>query len=389
MSVITVPIVSEFSRRMPDPVFRDRKMDRYIFFCRAKDVPPDVPRDPNPRHQNIDRGIYLDVGKSLRNELGTEGTFHLKNKGITVIAKKVRETEKGSYEILLETGQGIVDGAHTYDVIRKAILDGECPDNQYVRIEVLTGVESDLISEIAGGLNTAMQVQAMSLANLEGKFDWLKKVLKPNYREVVVFRENEEGEFDVRDVVALLTLFNIELYPNDGSEYPLKAYTSKSATLEQYIKHMRSFERMAPIVNDILELHDHVHVLTRVEHNKASGKAGKLAFVRGRKRGEFTLPFTGQKTKYMLFDGALYPMLGAFRWMVQKDKDTGQMVWKSNDGLEGVLALLKKVGSELMRSTQDKSVALGRNPNAIGKDRGHWENLFKTVALREMQGPSC
>jgi len=90
----------------------------------------------------------------------------------------------------------------------------------------------------------------------------------------------------------------------------------------------------------------------------------------------------------MLFDGALYPMLGALRWMVRIDKDTGKMVWKCGDGLDGVLAILKKVGSELMRSTQDKSVALGRNPNAIGKDRGHWENLFKTVALRQMQRES-
>jgi hypothetical protein len=39
-----------------------------------------------------------------------------------------------------------------------------------------------------------------------------------------------------------------------------------------------------------------------------------------------------------------------------------------------------------MRSTKGKSEDLGRKPNAIGKDRGHWENLFKTVALREMQG---
>jgi len=251
MSAKSVPIKSEFSRRMPDPVFRDRKMERHILFCRAKDLPPDLPKDPNPRHQNIDRGIYIEVGKSLRNQLGSENTFHLKNKGITVIAKDVQEIEKGNYEILLEPGHGIVDGAHTYEVIRKAVVDEECPDDQYVRVEILTGIEPDLVTEIAGGLNTAMQVQTMSLANLEGKFDWLKQTLNPELRKAVVFRENEKGDFDVRDVVALLTLFNVALYPTDNAEYPLKAYTSKAVTLEQYLKNIDSFQKMELIVNDI------------------------------------------------------------------------------------------------------------------------------------------
>jgi hypothetical protein len=385
VSNTTVTIRADFARRIPDPVFKDRGMERHIMFCAARDLPTGIPKDANPREQKTDRGIYRDVKKSLLNELGTPGTFHLKNKGITILAREVKEASKGVYAVVIEPGQGIVDGGHTY-----AIIDenrAECPPEQYVRLDVLTGVESGLVSEIAGGLNTAMQVQPMSLENLKKSFDWLKEILHKDYSGVIDFKENEEGEADVRDVIALLTLFNVELYPNDGQEYPIKAYTSKAATLDQYVKQMESYKRMAPIVKDILQLHDEVHLHARPLHNAEGGKAGKLSFMKSRTRGKkmFSLPFTEKQTKYMLYDGALYPMLGAFRWMVKVDPATKKMVWKTAGGLGDVLALLDRVGAALMRSTLDKSVALGRNPNAIGKDRGHWENLFKTVALAQLQ----
>jgi len=385
MSYETVVLTAEFSRRIPDPVFRDRRMQRHIFFCRASALPPNLPKDPNPRGQNVDRGIYREVAKSLMNESGTPGTFHLKNKGITIIADDVDELGDGKYELRFMQGQGIVDGAHTYEIINS--YRDECPDNQYVRVEVLTSIDNDLITEIAGGLNTAMQVQSMSLANLAGEFDWIKQALEgTEFADKIAYRENEHANVDVRDVVALLTLFNVELYPHDGQDYPIKAYTSKAYTLEQYLKHKKSFQKMRPILEDIFRLHDKVHLVARDQHNKAGGKAGALAFMKARKRGAFILPFTGQETKYMLYDGALYPMLGALRWMVQLDGQRERMVWKTEDGINGVIRLLENVAAELMRSTLDKSTALGRNPNAIGKDRGHWENLFKTVALREMMG---
>lgn len=383
-----VTIKSEFSRRIPDPVFRNRQTERLICFCKANSLSPDFPKDPNPRRQNIDRSIYRDVAKSLTNELGTPGTFHLKNKGITIIADKVHELEeKGSYAIIMKDGQGIVDGAHTYEIIKKAIDDNECPAEQYIRIEVLIGFDEELIPEIAGGLNTAMQVQRMSLSHLEGKFDWIKEALKSTkFSNRIAYRENEKRNADVRDVVALLTLFNVKLYPNDKNDYPLKTYTSKAHTLEQYLKNIPVFENMmSSILIDILTLHDLVHKEARKQHNKMGGRTGKLAFVKSRKRGEFELPFTGDNSKHMLFDGALYPMLSAFKWMVVIDEDSNVMKWRGDEGFKGVCNLLKEIAAELMQSTKDKSDALGRNPNAIGKDRGHWENLFKTVALRQMQ----
>jgi hypothetical protein len=113
------------------------------------------------------------------------------------------------------------------------------------------------------------------------------------------------------------------------------------------------------------------------------GKYGNLSFVESKARGEFTFPFTSETNKYRLMNGALYPMLGAFRWMVDKDPKTGKSRWRG--GFRNVLRLWESAAAELLRATVQTSVELGRNPNAIGKSRNHWSNLYTRVALRDLQ----
>src|SRR5207302_8201818 len=108
--------------------------------------------------------------------------------------------------------------------------------NQYVKVEVLTALDSNLAVEIAGGLNTAVQVQRMSLADLGKEFDWIKEELEmANFLQHVAFKQNEAKEFDARDVIRLLDLFNIPEFPNDGTTYPIRAYTSKESVLKHYL----------------------------------------------------------------------------------------------------------------------------------------------------------
>lgn len=162
------------SRRMPDPTYKGA--DRHIILVRAEDVPENLPRATNPRESRIDRGIYKDVKQSLLNENGSANAFHLKNKGITIIADDVKRLNDGVFQVQIQSDQGIVDGGHTYKVAQTSkaeILSGGRDEKieQYLKFEILTGVPRDLWPEIAGGLNTAVQVQTMSLANLENKFD--------------------------------------------------------------------------------------------------------------------------------------------------------------------------------------------------------------------------
>src|SRR5438094_3076993 len=87
MNSSTFTFKTQAARRIPDPIFPGSS--RHIFLCACQDMPKDLPKGANPREQNIDRGIYRDVMSSLLNEDCTPNTFHLKNKGITILAEEV------------------------------------------------------------------------------------------------------------------------------------------------------------------------------------------------------------------------------------------------------------------------------------------------------------
>jgi hypothetical protein len=371
-------------RKFPDPFNKisDYRIEHYIFICKASYLPHGIPLDPNPREQKTSKAIYKDVKESLLS--ASDLTFHLKNKGITVLAQSVDLDErKGMARITFREGDGIVDGGHTYAIIKES--KGEIPDNQYVKLEVLTGVPKELIEPIAQGLNTSVQVSQMSLDNLEGKFEWIKEEIKgENYETLIAYKDNAEGFFSARDIVALLTLFNVELFPESESYHPKIAYTSKAECLRRFEEHEASYKKLQPILRDILELYDYVQLQAKEPYNsKYKGKFEGLAFVQKRERGKYPYIFLGKEAEYRIADGALYPILGAFRFLVEdKGKHFG---WKLRSFNE-VKKFFDGIGAELIMSTKGTSDSRDKNPNSIGKDDTHWQNLYKTVALEYFQG---
>ena len=374
------------ARRMPDPTIDGAS--RHLFLVRAEDIPQGLPKAPNPRAQRIDHGIYKDVRRSLLNEDGTPNTFHLKNKGMTLLASAVREIDNSTYEVDFGTEQGIVDGGHTYEIVLAAhdqiaeTSENGAPIDQFVKLEVLTGVPQDLWVEIAGGLNTAVQVQEMSLANLKHEFDWIRQLIASEpYANKIAFKENEaDAAYDVRDVIVLLEMFNVIDYPNDGEEHPTKTYNNKGEVLDRYLSDTAKYKRLAPILKDILYLHDHISLTARDKHNERGGRAGRLSFVDQKKRGQWEFVFIGKHGPYRLTRAALFPMLGAFRWMV---KDTPKGVeWRG--GFDQVLKIWDESASELMRATHATTEEYGRKLTALGKSRNHWSTLHSTVATHEL-----
>lgn len=385
----TFKLIAPYARRFPDPIHGSSQgTTRHIFFVPARQIPPDVPKDANARSSNIRRRVYREVEKSLLNAEGEPDTFHLKNKGMTWIAESVTKVGEGEYDIEIVDGQGIMDGGHTYDIIVKD-RDQPIPASQFVKIEVLTDIPEPWIPEIAGGLNTAVQVQPMSLDNLRGDFDWVKDELKSEpYFESLAWKENDPGDFDARDLVAIMTLFNIYSFPNESdADQPIEAYERKSSALQRFEDRPQEYEKLRPILKDILWLHDTVRRDAREHWNASGGKAGALAFVEARKRGEFEFPFTGKSAQFRLMNGALYPMLGAFRWMVEENPKNGKARWRG--GRRALENRWEASAAELMRMTVQTSNDLGRNPNAVGKSRSHWANLHARVALRDVTASSA
>lgn len=390
---------SDYSRHYPDPLNKTEegnpyKIEHHIFVIRAIDVPSGMPMTPNPRAQRIDKGIYKEVTESLKNT--AELSFHLKNKGITMLAHQVEysSTDKKIATVSFGENDGIADGAHTYKIILAAQEEGTCPEDQYVKFEIITGVPQEMAVDITGGLNTAVQVDDASLMNLEGSFEWVKEALKKEpYAEQISYKQNEEGKFDIREILGLMTLFNVNKYPYP--QHPKDAYVSKAKCLDAYKADPDSFKMLTPLLRDILSLHDYVHLMSRKRYNDVMG--GRAAAMKGvyatRKRGNYEFIFIGNeaagrlpgvKLNAMLYDGVLYPMLGALRFLVEQKQGEKTYSWKLKSFNE-VKSFFDEIAPELVNTTYNTCRTYNNKPNPVGKDNNHWDNMYKTVALAYLQ----
>lgn len=385
-SLSKVILNADFSRRFPDPLNQNINGDQlniehHILLCKALELPSGISKSPNPREQRIDRSLYKEVRNSLDN--ADDLSFHLKNKGITLLAHEVEYSpDRKIATVYLGENDGIVDGGHTYEIVLKSKSEGTCPAGQYIKFEILTGIPQSMGAEITGGLNTAVQVDDASLMNLEGKFDWIKQILAPtDFGDRIAYKQNEDGAYDIREILGILTLFDVNKFPYPA--HPKDAYVSKAKCLDIYdTDDGRSLKMLAPILIDILQLHDYVHISSRDKYNDVNG--GRAAGMKGvyatKKRNTYEFIFIGEERDYRLYDGALYPMLGALRFLVEQKPGEKCYSWKLKS-LNEIKDFFDEIAPELVATTYKTSLIYGRKPNPIGKDENHWDNMYKTVAL--------
>jgi len=391
MSVTTHKLRVAEARRIKHPIFPT--VEKHTFLVQAKELPSGIRTDANARDpEGLNRRVYREVHESLMGRDAMPGSFDLMNKGIVCLADAVRRIDDHTYEITIRDGQGIVDGGHTYKIICDAQDDADIPDEQYVEIQVRTGVDDRLITDISRGLNTGMQVKDHSIANLAGKFDWIKEELQYEpYFNRIAWSESDKGDYDIRDVICVMESMNIMDYPNDSGSHPVTAYEKWSVPTKKFSDDFDSadgdlsrskYYKLKPILKDALKLFDKIRRDFREVYNDADlGKAGALDIVeeaKGKSKA-FDFPFAGlEPAQYRLTKGALYPIFAAFRNALKIDDD-GFVRWSR--GFSGTLSLWENVAPELAKQTKQATKDYGHKPDVLGKNRGHWTNMHQTVEL--------
>lgn len=393
-----IPVSQDHIRSLKNP--HDESLTIIHTFVKIRDMANGkIPDRINPRsHEKIKAKSR--VPQAIRDTLEVNPKlFHLLNRGCLIIAHKAwydNKTKTLHFIVESEDQHGMVDGATTDRVL--AGLKDKCnladfsklkPDeipaefkDSYIHLEIIAGyMADDTRLKLAEARNTSEQVKGFSMEDLGGGYDWLKAVLKHSqFNDKICYCENEPNPVDIRKVLGLLTLFHPSWKKKDQD--PVVAYTGKGTVIKQYRKPewKVNYEKLAPVVIDILSLYDHVHCNFQKQYMKKYGANSKLGL---RKEVRYIqtpnpakeLPLTGSKTRYVLPDGWLYPLLAAFReLLVWPRNGRGEVSWSLNP-----FEYFDEHGHNLVADVVEQSEALGSNPNSTGKSRMLWSGLRRTV----------
>lgn len=387
----TIKFHIESLRKIPNPYRQgtsDGTPEMYVAICDVKDLPSDIPMKTNPREQKLTTNVAKKIKESLLRE---DEKFYLLNRGLLVSVSSLTFNNYNNELTLNFTDDeyhGDIDGGHTYRIINENSETLE-RGSQYVKIEILLGVES-IFQELAAARNTSAQVQDKSIAELEKKFDIIKGVVfapESKIKSKVYFKENEPGDVDVADLVAILSMFNLKQYPS-REDAAVASYSSKKKCIDNYIHEYdlngknidNPFVKMQHVMMDILDLYDLIeeNMGKFYKEKISSGKYGavKGVGIKNDKNQEFfKSKFFKRDLDYTSPNGFIYPILGAFRALLQEGPD-GYYRWKKDPK-----ETLMKVGADLVFTTVDRSRTLGNNPQSVGKDSGNWKQLYLTVLL--------
>ena len=138
---------------------------------------------------------------------------------------------------------------------------------------------------------------------------------------------------------------------------------------------------MKNIMSDIFKLYDHLEKNMRKYYSNgvSNKKYGAVTGVTAKKEGKeaFKTKFYQEDMDYLTPNGFIYPILGAFRALLKEEN--GLYYWKKEP-----ITVMDKIGAELVSSTINMSRELGNNPNATGKNKTLWMNLYMMVCIELM-----
>lgn len=145
-------------------------------------------------------------------------------------------------ELSDKNNHGLLDGGHTFKVIRNyidSLSEEEIDDfNAFVKMELIEGIaDHNEAVDIVSARNTSTQVREQSIQELKKAFESIHNVLDSTpygdriaYKETEYTEEGSKKDIDIKEILSYLMCFDKEMYSND--KHPIAAYSSKSHVLE-------------------------------------------------------------------------------------------------------------------------------------------------------------
>lgn len=397
-------------KKFDNPYNSKENPAKYQFFVNAKDVPDELDfwLDVNPREQKLN----TDVSREIRNSLLSEDkTFHLLNRGILISAEDITyDNTSKNVELVLSDNQihGIIDGGHTFKIIISE--QDSIMAEKYVSVEVITNVTH--IEMLAEARNTSVAVDDKSIEELKGSFDSIKDIIehqkigKDKYFNRIAFKQNEYwGEkniIDVREIIAIMNMFNPYLYNPNEAMHPIQSYTGKEVSLKKFLKLSPVGEKnknkdgniefrnqvvnnMRNIIPDIFLLWDTIEKEFPQVSKDLKRKYGSKKYSNyGNDKVKKVSLFSNEELDYTIPKGVMYPCVGAFRALVKQDEKTGICSWT----IDPFKVWKEKKESIVTIILDNSKTVAGDSPDQIGKSSLIWDSLYNGIFIYRLMKKS-
>lgn len=359
----------------------------------VQELPQGLPYGPNARNADLGAKTAKAMLKTLKDE---PEEFIFYNGGIMLIADSINCYRRGDFQVEIELaipteedegdflGHGVINGGHTYKALIHALY-GEhkhkesYPDlsKAYVQISVAVGIEQNQIAKISSARNLSLSVPLYALKNLDHDWDPIKKALPEEYHQYVLFKPNEDSEFegkadyDVTDLIRRLALINNRLFDFRKNQHPITAYSSRGSLVQKW--KLEDYEEVIPLLKDILWLEEKImeqHVA--VNGTGKSGKKAVISKVSGCSLKDMKL-ITGKEIKSLTVGDIFWmPILAAFRVLIKDGK------W-----IKPKEELWDEWGPELVDALWDTYKTEGRSSaSAFARSKSTWSALTNKVAMQ-------
>lgn len=360
----------------------------YMAIVSVKDIPAAIEdwRTINVRDPKLTSGVAKKIRDSLVDE---PEAFFFKNRGMTLMTAHVEfdnKTNLLAIELSDKALHGLLDGGHTFKVIQEH-LDSLTDEEKsqvaaFAKIEVIEGLtELDEVVDIVEARNTSTQVREQSLEELRGHYDAIKHILSGKvYADSIAYKEYELADdgskknIDIKEILSYLVCFDVASF--DGNKHPILAYSGKGAVVEHIKEHQKEIERYIPLLPKILELRDHIYATLPDAYNSTGGKFGRLTDVGERKKVE-KLPFSEEMSKHKIPSAFIYPLLAAFRALLDCKGD--KCSWVTDP-----VKFYDSIKVELAERIVDEAIQF-RNPTKMGKNKGTWGRCYDLVRLSVLE----
>jgi len=324
-------------------------------FCDSLAKERKIEYHANPRKpkKNLDPSILESLEDS-----SSPDTFHLAANGIYLFANEVNvvgslmTVQMSDSENKLE---GCANGGHLMAAIKEAHEEGSLAPSKRVPVTIYTGLTKKAKLDIVFGLNNNVEVNEDSHMNMAGKFDYIKENLAntPYHNEMVSYFQNDNGVQTILGIIQILKA----LMPNSKDfdlldpAVPKMAYGNAQVIRKDFSDNDTRYKFISKSLPEILRFRDVIQssvdntiVRTPKIKKQVDGGIKPLALTKNKGKSPITnqfqyCQFDGNYPNYVLNNGALYPLLSAFRVFVDE---------KSIFDFDSAIACWSDIGDQLI-----------------------------------------